>query len=47
MKNPKGFVQNRGKPERFMEEGYIVYELLYHANENYNKQIDDKLGGVV
>jgi hypothetical protein len=41
MKKLKGFFQQRKKPKGSMEEGYIVYELLYYASE-YIKKIDDK-----
>ena len=46
MKKVKGFVQKRAKPEGSMEDGYIVYESFYYANE-YIKQIDHKISVVI
>ena len=46
MKKLKGFVQQREKPEGSMEEGYIVYESFYKANE-YIMQINHTLGAVI
>jgi len=42
----KGFSQQRKKPKGSMVEGYIQYEFLYYYIE-YNKKIDDTIGGVV
>ena len=35
----EGICSTKGKPERSMEKGYIVYESFYYASE-YIKQID-------
>jgi hypothetical protein len=40
MKNLKGFVHQREKPKRSLEEGYISYESFYYASE-YIMQIDN------
>jgi hypothetical protein len=40
MKNLKGFLRQREKPEGSMANGYILYESFYYSSE-YIKQIGD------
>ena len=46
MKKLKGFVQKRENLEGYMEEGFIVYELLYYSSE-YTKQLEHTPDAVI